>query len=347
MSLSPKVQEAVDWYSKNGAIYEALAQRVERIVREILESSQINYHSIVNRAKSIDSYKRKASMPKYKDPRSEIFDMAGIRVIAYTDSDAKEIHEIVKSIFDIQPKHSIDKATELGIDRVGYRSIHCVGMLGKDRLKLPENKVFKGICFEIQVRTILQHAWAEFEHDRNYKFRGVLPKDIRRRFSILAGNLELIDREFDSISEAIDIYAKEVGRKTELGDLDVPIDSTSLKEYASRRFKALIEKGINADLRDDKDIIEQIQDMGINTLQELDDLVADDYIETKSKYINVDEGLYSILVDILIAHDIEAYFEKAWKTKWQYISKLDTQFYKQFGIGFEEYAKKLGIEIME
>ena len=49
---------------------------------------------------------------------------------------------------------------------------------------LPEMKLFSGIPFEIQVRTILQHAWAEFAHDRNYKFRGVLPDVIARRYGV-------------------------------------------------------------------------------------------------------------------------------------------------------------------
>lgn len=347
MSSNPKVQAAVEWYSKNSFLYEALAGRVESIIREVLELRKINYHSITSRPKSIESYQRKASMEKYKEPRSEIMDMAGIRVITYTDSDAKEVYEIVKSIFDIQPELSVDKSKELGINRVGYRSIHCIGTLGEDRLRLPEYKIFKDVCFEIQIRTILQHAWAEFEHDRNYKFSGVLPEEIRRRFSILAGNLELIDREFDSISEAIDAYAEEVGRKTELGDLDVPINSTSLKEYMSRKFEDLTD-AIQT-LKEDKGIIEQIQDMGINTLQEFDKIIPKDYIDIKTKHMSPREpdNFYSIIVDILIIHDADTYFKKAWKGKWEMTGKSDIPVFKHYGIDFEEYAKRHGIEIYD
>jgi len=92
-------------------------------------------------------------------------DMAGIRVITYLDSDARKAAEIIKQLFEIVPGQSVDKAQELGTDRGGYRSIYVVGRLGQDRLALPENKKFENFCFEIQIRTILQHAWAEFEHD--------------------------------------------------------------------------------------------------------------------------------------------------------------------------------------
>ena len=346
MAISPKVREAVEWYAKNRGIYEALAKRVESILQEILDYKKINYYSINSRPKTVESYKQKASRGKYKEPRTEIMDMAGIRVITYTDSDAKEVYEIVKDVFNIQPEHSIDKTKELGINRVGYRSIHCVGTLGKQRLKLPENKIFKDMCFEIQIRTILQHAWAEFEHDRNYKFSGILPKNLRRRLSLVAGNLESADREFDHISKAIDAYAEDVGRRTEMGDLDVPINSTSLREFMVREFEPLVEKGVDPTIYISH--IRQIKNMGINTLREFDEIIPDDYIEVKAKYSDtlVGEFFGSIIIDILIIHDVDAYFKKAWKEAWHAIDKSDVRVYTHYGIDFRKYATRHHIEVM-
>lgn len=341
-----KVEKAVEWYSKNRVIYQALARKVESIIREILESKSINYHSITSRAKTISSYKEKASKEKYKDPRSEIKDMAGVRVISYANSDAITISKIIKETFEIDPKYTVDKTEELGVDRVGYRSIHCVGTLGKERLKLPENKIFKDMCFEIQVRTILQHAWAEFEHDRNYKFRGILPKDIRRRVSIVAANLELADREFDSISEAIDMYARDVGKRSELGDLSIPINSTSLTAYMNKVFKPLVKQGVRPQLLFDDTIIEELQDMGIDTLEELNSIIPRDFNKIKSRYLLKEENFGSILRDILIIHDAEAYFKKAWREKWDGISKLTVSLYADYGIDFSKYVKIYGLDVL-
>ena len=346
MMINPKVKEAVEWYSKNRALYQALAKRVESIVRQILEFQKINYHSITSRAKTMDSYKRKASSEKYQEPLSEIKDMTGIRVITYTDSDAKKVAEIANEVFDIYPEHTIDKTEELGIDRVGYRSIHCVGTLGKERLKLPENKIFKDMCFEIQIRTMLQHAWAEFEHDRNYKFAGVLPKEVRRRLSILAGNLELIDREFDNISKDIDAYAINVGKKAELGDLSEPINSTSLMAYMNRRFKPLIEKGVTPDLVDDAVIIEELHGMGINTLEELEKVIPKDFMEKKSKYISEGATFMGLLRSILMIHDIDTYFQKAWKETWGSIHPETVLFLKEYEIDFKEYSKRYDVKML-
>jgi putative GTP pyrophosphokinase len=85
----------------------------------------------------------------------------------------------------------------------------------------------------------LQHAWAEIEHDRNYKFSGILPKGIQRRFNLLAGTLELVDNEFEQISEEIEKYSQEVSAKTKIGELNIPINSTSLTQYMTEKFEAV------------------------------------------------------------------------------------------------------------
>ncbi len=58
-----------------------------------------------------------------------------------------------------------------------------------------------GLKLELQIRTILQHAWAEIEHDLQYKETQVRDADIRRRFLLLAAQLESTDRELQSIHD--------------------------------------------------------------------------------------------------------------------------------------------------
>ena len=59
----------------------------------------------------------------------------------------------------------------------------------------------------VQIRTVLQHAWAEFEHDIRYK--GVVPDehafDLDRRFTLAAGLLGLADREFSAIRARLQV----------------------------------------------------------------------------------------------------------------------------------------------
>lgn len=349
MSINPKVEEVIAWYVKRQPAYEALAKKVESIIREILEAAGINYYSISCRAKPVDSFREKASREKYKDPCSEIMDMAGIRVITYTDSDAKGVLEIIQEAFEILPQHTIDKSAELGTNRVGYRSIHCVGTLGKKRLRLPEYKLFTEMCFEVQIRTILQHAWAEFEHDRNYKFSGVLPKDMRRRLSIVAGNLELIDREFDSISKAIDAYVVEVNRKTEIGDLSVPIDSKSLIAYMNKKFQPLVGLGVIQDFGgSDSVIIRFLSAMNINTLEELDNIVPKDYVEKLTQHLQLPMSFFGIIFQLLAIHDADMLLN-SWKEELHADGMLVyprvLSLFKEYGVDLEERARKHAIKL--
>ena len=352
MADASKVKQAVEWYSKTKILYEALAKKVESIVREILKSKDINYYRVTSRAKSIPRYEEKASKKKYKEPRSEIFDMAGIRVITYTTSDARHVHEIIKQTFELHPEHSVDKGEELGVDRMGYRSIHCVGTLGKDRVKLPENKIFKKMFFEIQIRTILQHAWAEFEHDRNYKFAGVLPKEIRRRLSAVAGSLELTDREFDSIALEIDTYSVNVGRKTEAGELSIPVNSTSLRAYLMEKFKTLFEEGLLELIPIDEDLIEELISMGIETIKDLDSIIPKDYAErARPSFLSTIQregfgtNFYGIIRDVLMIHDVDKYFKVAWNKRWLAIDKSGVSLIESYGVDLEKYIKLYGITL--
>jgi putative GTP pyrophosphokinase len=102
---------------------------------------------------------------------------------------------------------------------------------------LAEYERYRGAVAEIQVRTILQHAWAEIEHDIQYKSTTAIPEEIRRRFMALAGMLEVADREFQAIQGAdkkITETAKEMVDRGELGGVE--ITPQSLKQLLDKRL---------------------------------------------------------------------------------------------------------------
>jgi len=110
-------------------------------------------------------------------------------------------------------------------------SLHYVVCLPTSRANLRENKQFAGLKAEIQIRSILQHAWAEIEHDLGYKTELSLPREIRRRFSRLAGLLELADGEFSAIRSDLTAYEAKVATDIQSEPELVPIDKASLSAY--------------------------------------------------------------------------------------------------------------------
>ena len=331
-----KVKAAVEWYTTERATYQQLANKVEGLLREVLEQEDLEHLSVTSRDKSLGSYEKKAAEGKYKDPRTQIKDMAGVRVISYFETEAKKIADRIEQLFDWDREHSSDTSARLGVDRMGYRSRHYVCQFDKARCKMTEFSKFAGLEFEIQVSTVLQHAWAEMEHDRNYKFAGVLPEEIQRRFNVLAGVLELADREFDAISGEIDSYIEQVARKTQLGDLDIDVNTTSLREYMLTKFRLAIASGLEPAFGSGdhaaSEIVEELLDFGISRLSELDQIVPDDLPERTDLLKR--ENFRGLLRGIMIVQDETRYFTNSWKGRWH-----------EYGAGTDVMEEAYGVDV--
>ena len=196
-----EIVEYVKWYEKNRPLYVKLSEVVKEILERVFEDTDIEIHTIDARAKTLESFSKKIHDGVNFKPK-EMQDLAGIRIICYIKSDEDKINHIIKKTFDIDNVRSRDKSKILGENLMGYQSVQYVAKFNSDRTKLGDFKKFEGIFFEIQVRTILQHAWAEIEHDRMYK-NVKLPRRLRRRFYLVSGILEVADNEFDQLHHDI------------------------------------------------------------------------------------------------------------------------------------------------
>src|SRR5262249_23720633 len=153
----------------------------------------IAFLNVTSRVKDLQSTLEKIGRKAYTNPKIQLTDLSGIRVVTYLEGDVAQVSKIVRSLFEIDEGNSLDRAAILGSDRIGYRSTHFVCTLGKARATLPENESIGELKFEVQVRTVLQHAWAELAHDRSFKFGAVLPQKIARKLNLHSGLLEIVD----------------------------------------------------------------------------------------------------------------------------------------------------------
>ncbi len=202
------IQQAIEEYGKRRALYQDFAEVIRFILQEELHAKSIRVQSVEVRAKSIESFQRKISQAReagsgkipVKDPLTEITDLAGVRVITLFPKTLVEVDLILHEQFEII---EIDDKSETlkEDDRFGYHSVHYLVRLLPNRTELAEYGRFRDLVAEIQLRTILQHVWAEIEHDIQYKSVEAMPTAIRRRFIMLAGLLELADREFQAIRD--------------------------------------------------------------------------------------------------------------------------------------------------
>lgn len=222
-------------YDAMKGVYADFSSSVERLIRDFLIANKIQFVDVVSRVKERGSLEGKIARKgegRYKR-LSDITDICGARVITYLEGDVRRVSEIVEREFDVDRKNSIDKSTPVDPDRFGYRSVHYVVGHRRDRVKLSEYSRFADLKIEIQVRSILQHAWAEIEHDLGYKSAEDVPLLVRRRFSRLAGLLELADEEFMTIRDELAAYERELPGRLADSSVDVPIDAESYVAFVN------------------------------------------------------------------------------------------------------------------
>lgn len=242
-AVSAAAHEARLKYETEIGLYDDFARSVVSILETCLEEKNIKKQSISWRAKDADEFERKAARPipgsetaKYSDPLTQITDKAGIRVITYFLRNVDEVDEIISEEFEVVERTL--KASDEP-DRFGYTSLHFLVKYLDSRTQLTEYRRFKGLVAEIQVRTVLQHAWAEIEHDIRYKSPSLLPEAVSRRFGALAGLIEIADREFQAIEDEDRAIREDTQRNLREGRLDaIEITPDAVQAYLDRKYGA-------------------------------------------------------------------------------------------------------------
>lgn len=345
--------EVVDWYIKNRPVYKQLANKVEILLSEMFESKGVSYHMITSRAKTVESLQGKIAGGKYENPVEQVHDFAGVRIITYVEDEIEVICKIIEDLFEVNKEHSSNKSDDLGIDKVGYKSVHYVATLDSRRLKLPEYMKFENKSFEIQVRTILQHAWAEIEHDRNYKFSGKLPPTLGRRFKILAGVLEMADREFNDISNQIDLISENTKESTDKGNYNIPLSSTTLSKYLESRFSMLWEDGYELVKNGNSDFIAELENFGIESLSQLNDLIPHDFEESLRELGEKKVYDAGLVIRIMLISDYDKYFTSAttseewvWMGPDDKLEKSERNFFLKYGVDWDVLYEQYGAELV-
>lgn len=192
-----------DEYASRYLLLVDTASALQTYLKELTEGL-LRIDSIVARAKDPDRYFVKANKSdnegnqKYKVPKYEIQDQIGARINVFYISDIKKVRDhIIKFMRFIEevPK------SPLKDDAFGYVGHHFIFQTPDDIIP-DEHKDSIPEFFELQIKTLFQHAWSETNHDIGYKAMRELTSDERRQLAFTAAQAWGADKIFEELSQA-------------------------------------------------------------------------------------------------------------------------------------------------
>jgi len=188
-------------YTKRIEFYAAALEVVHKDLETIFTGENLTV-TIKHRVKSLKNLYEKLCrrLPGLPEDTTRIVptDLMGIRIVCPFLADIDRAAKLIEAQFEITEKEQ--KGAELGSKEFGYESLHFL-------VRCPEKvRELHGLStdtvIEIQVRTLLQDAWAEVEHQLIYKSEfSPLDEPLKRRLAALNANLTLSDIMFQEIRD--------------------------------------------------------------------------------------------------------------------------------------------------
>lgn len=179
-----------------------LARRLETHLKNLFDDfARIDRISV--RVKSVDRFITKAQKeengkPKYDDPLNQIQDQIGARIVTLYKSDVECVRTEIEKYFRYIETKKIVPETER---EFGYEGRHLILFVPQDVVDESVDTKESMEFFELQIKTLFQHAWSEAEHDLGYKPKGTLTSEQKRRLAFTAAQAWGADLIFEDLHQ--------------------------------------------------------------------------------------------------------------------------------------------------
>jgi len=147
-----------------------LAEKLEKLLQEYFSEEQ-RIDRVISRAKSVESFIKKANRKvdgkqNYNDPLNQIQDQVGSRIVTYYLDDVQRIEQFVLKYFRHVESQDVVPESD---SEFGYFGKHLVLFVPNELLDVAVSTETYPRFFELQIKTLFQHAWGEANHDLGYK----------------------------------------------------------------------------------------------------------------------------------------------------------------------------------
>ncbi|MBQ2571378.1 MAG: tetratricopeptide repeat protein [Treponema sp.] len=213
----PNKLEIQRLYESYAPVFNEVLANIETKLKASIKIASIP--TFKTRIKSFTSYYKKILRQKPKEAAESkslvtLTDMIGIRVICAFLEDLDIVEQQLVTYFNV--KEIERKGAQQSFREFGYESVHVLIAIPEDckpKKELDPPLPDEVVC-EIQIRTILQDAWAEVEHELIYKSEfNPFDKPLRRKLASINASLTLADTIFQEIRDYQNRLQSELGTR--------------------------------------------------------------------------------------------------------------------------------------
>jgi len=200
--MSQTVQEIAAAWGKEEPEYKKLGEVISSFIKshitelEILPEVSYRTKDLLSIIKKI---RKKQREKEYNF--SSINDKLGLRIICLFQEDMNTVDSFIKNNFQV--KKAEYKQEELNYNKLDYISNHYDLSIDSSHLYFSKHKQYSDLIFELQVRTLNQHAWSNAAHSLAYKQEADISPVLKRKIYRLLSLYEIADDEFSSVNKTL------------------------------------------------------------------------------------------------------------------------------------------------
>lgn len=188
-------------YVESLKLYEEFAARIRNLIQDLVELEGVEFYAIEGWAEKPAEFLRTLSTLEEHDLTQ--VDLVRVRVLLRFPEDVLKIEQLIQSEFEIDSNRSVPSSQLEDPFRFGYPAVVYILALNDSRSGLREWAKYKNLSFRLELRTLLQEAWATIFPRVNQTVGSLSEKKLTRELVLLSSLLEKADEGFLNLRKAV------------------------------------------------------------------------------------------------------------------------------------------------